>query len=115
MTTPSRRAPGSFVFWYLGASSLALVALVAVVVFLVFRLDRVTSNLQQVTAAQQASNIQQCQPANVTRGQDIAIWNRLLQVPPTVSAAAKAEVAQLEHLVQVKDTPRDCTAAYPPG
>ena len=59
-----------------------------------------------------ASDIRQCQLANVARQQDIAIWNRLLQVPASATAAQKAEVAELEHLVGVKDKPRDCAAAY---
>jgi hypothetical protein len=59
-----------------------------------------------------ASDIRQCQLANVARGQDIAIWNRLLQIPASAAAAQKAEVAELKHLVGVKDTPRDCQAAY---
>lgn len=59
-----------------------------------------------------ASEIQQCQLANGTRRQDIAIWNRLLTVPASAPAAQKAEVADLRRLVQVKDMPRDCAAAY---
>jgi hypothetical protein len=59
-----------------------------------------------------ASDIRQCQLANVARGQDIAIWNRLLTIPASATAAQKAEVAELKHLVGVKDTPRDCAAAY---
>jgi hypothetical protein len=59
-----------------------------------------------------ASDIRQCQLANISRGQDIAIWNRLLTVPASATAATKAEVADLERLVKVKDTPRDCAAAF---
>jgi hypothetical protein len=61
-----------------------------------------------------ASDIAQCQLANVARGQDIAIWNRLLTIPPSAhpTAAQKAEVAELKHLVGVKDKPRDCAAAF---
>lgn len=59
-----------------------------------------------------ASDIRQCQLANVARGQDIAIWNRLLAIPASAAAAQKAEVAELKHLVGVKDKPRDCAAAY---
>jgi hypothetical protein len=61
-----------------------------------------------------ASDIRQCQLANVARGQDIAIWNRLLTIPASAhpTAAQKAEVAELKHLVGVKDKPRDCQAAF---
>ena len=61
-----------------------------------------------------ASDIRQCQLANVARQQDIAIWNRLLQIPASAhpTAAQKAEVAELKHLVGIKDKPRDCAAAY---
>jgi hypothetical protein len=59
-----------------------------------------------------ASEITQCQLANGARAQDIAIWNRLLQVPASAPAAQKAEVAELKHLVGVKDKPRDCAAAF---
>lgn len=59
-----------------------------------------------------ASDIRQCQLANISRGQDIAIWNRLLTIPSSAAAAQKAEVAELKHLVGVKDKPRDCAAAY---
>lgn len=59
-----------------------------------------------------ASEIRQCQLTNAARRQDIAIWNRLLTVPATAPAAAKAEVADLKRLVRVKDALRDCAAAY---
>jgi hypothetical protein len=61
-----------------------------------------------------ASDIAQCQLANVARQQDIAIWNRLLRLPPGAhaTAAQKAEIADLERLVRAKDTPRDCQAAF---
>ena len=47
-----------------------------------------------------ASDIRQCQLANVARQQDIAIWNRLLRLPAgaKATAAQKAEVAELKHL-----------------
>ena len=63
-----------------------------------------------------ASDITQCRLANVSRQQDIAIWNRLLAIPPAAAkaetAAQRAEVADLERLVRVKDAPRDCNAAF---
>jgi hypothetical protein len=62
------------------------------------------------------SNIQQCQLANTTRLQDIAIWNQFLDdiAPPAKqTAAVKTELAKINHLIAVKDTPRDCAAAYP--
>lgn len=63
-----------------------------------------------------ANEIRQCQLANVTRQQDIAIWNRLLNVSPAArkaeTPAQRAEVKDLERLVAVKDSPRDCNAAF---
>jgi hypothetical protein len=74
-------------------------------------------NTVRVNSAQdgiRASEIAQCGLANAARRQDIAIWNRLLTVPASAhpTAEQKAEVADLERLVKVKDTPRDCKAAY---
>lgn len=71
-----------------------------------------TIRQNDIQAAARASDVRQCQLANVARAQDIAIWNRLLQVPASAPASARAEVADLERLVRVKDTPRDCAAAY---
>jgi hypothetical protein len=71
-----------------------------------------TVRQNDVQASSHASDIRQCQLANAARAQDIAIWNRALQVPPGATAAQKALVADLERLVRVKDAPRDCTAAY---
>lgn len=78
-----------------------------------------TVRQNDIQASIRANDIRQCQLANVSRGQDIAIWNRLLTVSPEAAkaetAAQKAEVADLERLVKVKDTPRDCAAAFSTG
>jgi hypothetical protein len=66
----------------------------------------------RTAAALRASDIRQCQQNNDGRGKDIAIWNRLLTIPASATAAQKAEVADLERLVGVKDKPRDCAAAF---
>ena len=62
------------------------------------------------------SQVVSCRYSNTTRVQDIAIWNRLLTLTPaqkaSETAAAKAEVADLERLVRAKDTPVNCTALY---
>ena len=71
-----------------------------------------TARQDSVQNSIRASDIRQCQLANVARQQDIAVWDRLLAVPVTASAAARAEVAELDRLVRVKDTPRDCAAAF---
>jgi hypothetical protein len=68
--------------------------------------------LSAAQATIHASDVQQCHIANETRAQDIAIWNRLLKVPANATPTQKALVADLERLVRVKDTPRDCAAAY---
>lgn len=108
-----RRAPRtraeSFTFWYLGVSSVALAVLVVTVVILLGKVER-------VVGSQHDGNVRQCQLANVSRQQDIAIWNRLLNVPPEArkkeTPAQRQEVKDLERLVRVKDTPRDCNAAF---
>ena len=73
-----------------------------------------TIRQNDVQAALRGSDITQCQLANVARGQDVAIWNRLLVFPPGVHPTAYQvrEVADLERLVRIKDTPRDCNAAF---
>jgi hypothetical protein len=71
-----------------------------------------TVRQNDIQASSHASDIRQCQIANATRIQDIAIWNRLLRLPAGATAAQKALVADLERLVKAKDAPRDCNAAY---
>ena len=118
MTAVPRRQPprgDRFAAWYPWANTLIQVALVTVVVVLLLQNGGLSRANQENIAAQHASNLRQCQLANETRVQDIAVWNRLLQVPASATAAQKAEVAELEHLVKIKDTPRDCAAAYPIG
>ncbi len=58
------------------------------------------------------NDIQQCMLSNMSRSQDIAVWNRLLKAPASASAAQKAEAADLERLVGIKDALRNCIAAY---
>lgn len=77
-------------------------------------------NTVQVNDAQGAtrtSEVSACQQANVNRVQDIAIWNRFLGdiAPPGApqTAKVKAELAEINHLIKVKDTPRDCQSQYP--
>jgi len=106
---PKRTMAETFVMWYLGISSLALVALIVLVAVLL------GANSRNI-ASQQKSNIQQCQASNTSRQQDDAIWNRLLNVTPAQAAketpAQLAEIADLERLVKVKDTLRNCNAAF---
>lgn len=114
MTGASRppRRPVQLPAWYPWVNTVIQVGLVVVVVLLLIQNISLSQANEVNITAQHISNIQQCQIANVTRVQDIAIWNRLLSVSPS-AAAARAEVADLKHLVEVKDTPRDCAAAYP--
>lgn len=75
-----------------------------------------TVRVNDAVSAQHASNVQQCQLANVTRGQDIAIWNLFLaDLAPAAARTPKvtAELAKVNQLIKVKDTPRDCASAYP--
>jgi hypothetical protein len=107
------RKPDRFIFWYLVVSAFALTSLVVIVTVLIFQFSAVSASNTRLIAAQARDNIRQCEQANVSRSQDIAIWNRLLNVKPLPkSPAALAEIADLERLVKVKDTPRDCAAAY---
>jgi hypothetical protein len=73
-----------------------------------------TIRVNDTQNASRASDVRQCQLANVTRAQDIAIWNRVLadRAPAAGTPKAAAELARVNHLIKVKDTPRDCTAAY---
>jgi hypothetical protein len=77
-------------------------------------------NTVRVNGAQDAthtSEVSACQQANVNRSQDIAIWNRFLGdiAPPGTprTAKVKAELAEINKLIKVKDTPRDCQSLYP--
>jgi hypothetical protein len=75
-----------------------------------------TIRVNGAESAAHASDIQQCQAANAARGQDIAIWRQFLaDLAPAAAGTPKttAELAQINALVKVKDTPRDCTSAYP--
>ena len=105
-----RNRADTWIIIYLGFSAVALTGLIVAVVVLLIQ------NSQRISA-QHENNIRQCQLANGTRQQDVAIWNRLLQLPPGVKATAaqQAEIRELEHLVKIKDTPRDCTAAFQGG
>lgn len=86
-------------------SVLVNVAVAIGFVFIAIGLGRNSSNLR-------ADQVTQCQESNVVRVQDIAIWNRLLQVPPGASAGQKREAAELAALVKAKDTPKDCAQIY---
>jgi hypothetical protein len=62
-----------------------------------------------------ASNLSACRQGNVNRRQDIAIWNKLLGdlAPPAVrTPKVAAELAGINKLIQVKDTPHDCSLIY---
>jgi hypothetical protein len=109
---PAPRRTVQLPAWYPWVNTAIQVALTVVVVILLLQNGQLSQANQANITAQHVSSLQQCQLANETRLQDIAIWNRLLSVSPS-AAAAKAEVADLERLVKAKDTPRDCAAAYP--
>ena len=81
-------------------------------------LNRINGTQQQSVDRIHASQVDACRQSNIARLRDVAIWNRLLTLSPAQKAAqdpaARAEVAQLEHLVAVKDHPVNCVALYPP-
>ncbi len=104
--------------WYrriaviLAVSFCADLAITGGLAYNTIRQNSIQHSISATQDALRASDVRQCQLANVTRQQDIAIWNALLRVPASATAAQKAEVADLERLVRVKDAPRDCNAAY---
>lgn len=111
-----RTALDWFTMGYLVFSALAIAALIIISTVLVSRTASESAANTRLIAAQQQASIIQCRLANENRQQDIAIWNRLLTVsPPPKDPAALREIAELEHLVKIKDTPRNCTAAFGAG
>lgn len=70
------------------------------------------------TTALHNANVSQCEQNNVGRQQDIAIWNQFLGdiVPPSAKLSAKQqqELDQINALIKIKDTPRNCVAVYTP-
>lgn len=109
---PARHHTLQLPAWYPWINTVIQVALVVVVVILLLQNSQLSEANQQNITEQHDSNVRQCQLANATRQQDIAIWNRILSVIPADPAGRKF-VADLKPLVKVKDTPRDCAAAYP--
>src|ERR1700693_4547989 len=74
-----------------------------------------TIRVDDTQNASHASEISACQQANVNRAEDIAIWNRFLgDLAPVAARTPKvqAELAGINKLIAVKDTPRDCNALY---
>jgi hypothetical protein len=75
-------------------------------------------NTVQVNGAQNASHdsqISACRQANTNRAEDIAIWNQFLgDIAPAAAQTpkVKTELAEINKLIAVKDTPRNCTALY---
>lgn len=65
-----------------------------------------------------ASNVSACRKANVNRAEDVAIWNQFLAdlAPPAArTAKVRAELAGINRLIRIKDTLRNCAAAYKLG
>jgi hypothetical protein len=64
------------------------------------------------------SSVSQCQQNNTNRREDIAIWNQFLGdiAPPSVQKTPKIkmELDQINALIKIKDTPRDCVQIYRP-
>jgi hypothetical protein len=104
------------VLGYLAFSALAITALIIIVSILAGRTSSVSASNTRLIAGQQASNIAQCRQGNVVRQQDIAIWNQFLAdlAPPGVPLPPKerAELVQINRLIRIKDTPRNCSAAF---
>jgi hypothetical protein len=75
--------------------------------------------LAQQNSTQHASLIAACHASNITRAQDQAAWNILLEIPSTLTItdpAAQREqkklVAELKESVTAKDAPVDCVKRY---
>jgi len=98
---PPGRIGDRFVGIFMTVTLLLFAALVILVIYLVVRVS-------DVADANAKNAVSSCQQSNQSRVEDIAIWNRLLKLPPGATAAQKAEVAEVEHLVKVKDTPHVC-------
>jgi Na+/H+-dicarboxylate symporter len=82
--------------------TVTLVLFAVLVGLVVYLVTQVSTTMDQQQAAQA-----NCRVSNANRQEDVAVWNRLLDIP-TVTAAAKAEVADLKRLVRIKDTPHEC-------
>ena len=93
---------------YLAFSGVVIAVLIAVVVLLVFQTNTAVDRANKAITAVRQTAVLNCLENNVARQQDIAIWNRLLTVSSPPSAAVKAEIADLNALVKIKDTPRPC-------
>jgi len=76
--------------------------LTGVVTFLAYRSNNLGNTISH-------ENVVQCQASNDARSEDIAIWSRVLALPMANTPARQQEVAELKHLVAVKDSPRDCS------
>lgn len=114
---PPRDLPTSIKVLVIVSVAVNVLLAVAIGVLAVVGLNRIngteTDNVNRIHASQ----VQACEQSNIGRLRDIAIWNRLLTLTPQQKAqqdpAARAEVAQLEHLVAVKDHPVNCKILYP--
>lgn len=76
-----------------------------------------TVRVNDTQDASRANLISACRQANVNRGQDIAIWNKFLGdlVPaPARTGKVQAELAGINQLIRIKDTPRNCVTLYGP-
>jgi len=98
---PSGKVADRFVAVFMTVTLVLFAALVGLVIYLVLRVSDVAN-------ANQANATSSCQQSNTNRVEDIAIWNRLLRLPPGATAEQRAEDDELKHLVGVKDTPHVC-------
>ena len=104
MATQVRALPRSLVV-LLTVSVVVNLLLAAAGAFVVIRQLQLSGRIHD-------SQIQACEQSNSARRQDIAIWNRLLDVPGPKPRSARREIADLTRLVKAKDTPVNCAALY---
>lgn len=97
---PPGRIGDRFVAVFMTVTLLLFAAAVGLDIFLVIRVSDVAN-------ANQKNAVSSCQQSNVSRQEDIAVWNRILGTTPA-TAAGRAEVADVKRLVKVKDTPHVC-------
>lgn len=91
------------------------VALTLVVTHAAIQANDASSKASATITQLHASNVSACRQGNVTRRQDIAIWNKFLGdlAPPAArTGKVSAELAGINKLIRVKDTPHNCAAIY---
>ena len=98
------------------AISLVLdVALTIGVTVAAFEANNASGKASATITQLHASNLAACRQTNMNRGQDTAVWNKLLAdlAPPKArTRKVRRELSGINKLIRIKDSPHDCTAVY---